>query len=59
MTPEIALENIMDGNRRFATGAPRAGRMDPVERAKLVAGQTPHTIVFSCVDSRGAASASL
>ncbi len=52
MTPEIALENIMDGNRRFATGAPRAGRMDPVERAKLVAGQTPHTIVFSCVDSR-------
>jgi carbonic anhydrase len=48
-----ALARLRDGNRRFASGAPRAlDRLTHARRAELVAGQAPFAIVLGCSDSR-------
>ncbi|MDP9263141.1 MAG: carbonic anhydrase [Acidobacteriota bacterium] len=42
---------LMAGNKRFATGKPRAYGLVELRR-KLASGQSPHVIVLACSDSR-------
>jgi carbonic anhydrase len=51
LTPEQALERMMEGNRRYVQGVAR--RHDFVaEREALVGGQNPFAGILSCADSR-------
>jgi len=48
-----ALERLLEGNRRFASGAPARGASDLRERrSELLAGQEPFAIILGCSDSR-------
>jgi carbonic anhydrase len=48
-----ALDRLREGNRRFASGAPRLeGVSSLTRRADLVAGQEPFAIILGCSDSR-------
>ncbi len=54
LTPAKVLESIQQGNERFATGQtkPRDMRHDQQVTA---AGQFPHAVILSCIDSRAPA----
>jgi carbonic anhydrase len=48
-----ALERLLEGNRRFASGAGNVRNLSSLDRrAELVAGQAPFAIVLGCSDSR-------
>jgi len=47
-----ALERLLTGNRRFATGAPTFPNQTPARRQELVAGQKPFAAILGCSDSR-------
>jgi carbonic anhydrase len=48
-----ALQRLLDGNRRFASGTPRLDGIESLtRRAELVAGQQPFAIILGCSDSR-------
>lgn len=51
MTPDQALDRLMEGNERYA-----AGKSTPLDfsedRAALVSGQNPYACILSCSDSR-------
>ena len=51
-TPAQVLEILREGNRRFATNAPSLADRSPQRRAALQGGQSPHTAVLCCSDSR-------
>lgn len=51
MTPHQALDRLMEGNDRYATG--KSTPLDfSEERAALVSGQNPYACILSCSDSR-------
>ncbi|KIO47939.1 carbonic anhydrase [Nitrosospira sp. NpAV] len=51
MTPEQALDRLMEGNERYATG--QSTPLDFSEdREALVSGQNPYACILSCSDSR-------
>ncbi|CAE7560809.1 mtcA2, partial [Symbiodinium pilosum] len=51
--PQDALAMLKDGNKRFAVGAPTAGKVHQSMRADLNnMGQAPHTALLFCADSR-------
>ncbi len=51
MTPERALELLLDGNRRFREG--RRAERDLLKQVESTrGGQWPYAIVLSCIDSR-------
>ncbi len=51
MNASTALQNLMDGNRRFVLGQPRS--RPGVERVRqLASGQSPFATVLACSDSR-------
>ena len=51
-TPEKALQELKDGNRRFVSGAMR--QRDLMAQVKATAsGQFPFAVVIGCIDSRG------
>jgi carbonic anhydrase len=52
VAPAQALKRLEDGNRRFVAGASEECRQSEKARASLVEGQSPHTVVLSCSDSR-------
>ena len=52
MTPDEAVERLLEGNRRFASGAPEAPRRDADRRREQAEGQTPFAVVLGCADSR-------
>src|SRR6202047_1950727 len=53
LTPEAALQQLIDGNRRFAEGGMTSFNEDlNVLRAKTVDKQEPFAAVLSCADSR-------
>jgi carbonic anhydrase len=52
LTGEQALQKLMEGNRRFATGAAAHPNQSSERRAEVVKGQHPFAIVLTCADSR-------
>ena len=46
------LNQILEGNRRFAESEPNMHLVTPQQRAELVNGQHPVAVVLGCVDSR-------
>lgn len=51
MTPEASLRLLKEGNARFVHGE-LVARDWPALRSKTAAGQYPHAVVLSCLDSR-------
>ncbi len=51
MTPEAALQRLLDGNKRYTSGKTR-GRNFSIDRATLTRGQNPYACILSCADSR-------
>jgi carbonic anhydrase len=51
MTPEAALERLMEGNGRYVAGESTPLNFAP-DRAALVTGQNPYATILSCSDSR-------
>ena len=54
LTPAQALESLRLGNERFATGKTKSRDMLHYQRT-TAAGQYPHAVVLSCIDSRAPA----
>lgn len=54
-TPDIAWQDLAQGNDRFVTGAPAHPGQDSTRRAQIRDGQTPFALIFGCSDSRVAA----
>ncbi len=51
-SPEKALGWLKNGNRRFLKGSLRKDGQTSKDIHKLATGQSPHTIILSCSDSR-------
>ena len=54
-TPAEALRWLLEGNRRFVTGALRHPHQDATHRAAVAPAQRPFAVLFGCSDSRLAA----
>ncbi|MBV9410554.1 MAG: carbonic anhydrase [Acidimicrobiia bacterium] len=52
MTADEALERLLEGNQRFASGSPVGPRRDPQRRNEQAEGQTPFAVILGCADSR-------
>jgi carbonic anhydrase len=51
MTPDMALERLLEGNRRFTANV-RANRDLMKEVEETARGQFPYAVILSCIDSR-------
>jgi len=52
-SPDAALKELLDGNQRWATGAPTHPGQEAARRACVFKeGQTPYAAILSCSDSR-------
>jgi carbonic anhydrase len=51
-TPAAALRQLIEGNRRFASGAPQHPNQNETRRKEVAVGQKPVAIVLTCADSR-------
>ncbi|GHJ96959.1 carbonic anhydrase [Streptomyces sp. NE5-10] len=54
-SPALALDALLDGNRRFVSGTPEHPNQDAARRAELAPGQDPFAVILGCSDSRLAA----
>jgi carbonic anhydrase len=52
IAPERALEKLMQGNKRYASGKPAHPNSGAKRRAQVARGQHPFAVVVSCADSR-------
>ncbi len=52
LTPDQALQTLLDGNRRFCTGKAVHPHQSAGRRSEVVAGQHPLAMVLCCSDSR-------
>lgn len=52
VTPEQALELLLEGNRRWVEGRSAHPNSSPGRRGEVATGQQPFATVFSCLDSR-------
>ncbi len=52
LDPDQAWQELLTGNRHFASGARRNPRQSAARRAEVVAGQRPFAAVVGCSDSR-------
>ena len=52
MDADAALQELMDGNRRFVDGTGTAGALTAEERRDLAAGPSPIAVILGCSDSR-------
>ena len=55
MTPRDVWSQMLEGNRRFVSGAPAHPRQDVERRTELASSQHPTAALFRCSDSRLAA----
>ncbi|MFJ4677855.1 MULTISPECIES: carbonic anhydrase [Kitasatospora] len=55
LTPQVAFETLLAGNRRFVAGSPNHPNQDAARRAQTAPSQTPFAVLFGCSDSRLAA----
>ncbi|WP_030751719.1 carbonic anhydrase [Streptomyces griseus] len=54
-SPALALEALLEGNRRFVSGTPEHPNQDAARRTELAPGQDPFAVILGCSDSRLAA----
>ena len=52
ITPLDALQQLIEGNHRFAAGTPAHPNQDAPTRQRLVQGQSPFAVILGCADSR-------
>jgi len=52
LTPDQALQRLIDGNARFTAGKVGHPNQDAARRAALAKGQTPFAAIVGCSDSR-------
>ena len=52
MTPDDALERLIEGNRRFTSGILRHNQIAQEHLASLAQGQAPFAAILGCADSR-------
>lgn len=52
LTPDEALERLMEGNARFRAGHTPPDAANPARRASLATGQAPFAAILGCADSR-------
>ena len=52
ITPELALQQLMEGNLRYAEGNASHPHQSLERRAELVSGQHPFAVILGCSDSR-------
>ena len=52
ITPELALQQLMEGNLRYAEGNASHPHQSPERRAELISGQQPFAVILGCSDSR-------
>lgn len=52
LTPDVALERLKEGNRRFLAGEHGQGMEDPKRRLAVAQRQAPFAVLVSCSDSR-------
>lgn len=55
LTPRQALDRMLEGNKRFTSGASEHPNQDAQRRSDLAGGQNPFATLFGCGDSRLAA----
>lgn len=55
LSPEKALQKLMDGNQRFLEGQNRTYNTTELMKATAKQGQFPFAFIFSCIDSRSIA----
>jgi carbonic anhydrase len=55
LTPDAALAELLEGNRRFVTGEVEHRNQDAARRSAVAGSQAPFAVVFGCSDSRLAA----
>jgi carbonic anhydrase len=51
-SPELALQQLIDGNKRFMNASPAHPNQDDDRRISLGSGQAPFAAVLACADSR-------
>ena len=52
ITPDLALQQLMEGNLRYAQGNASHPHQSLERRAELVSGQHPFAVILGCSDSR-------
>jgi carbonic anhydrase len=52
ITPEEALKNLMDGNKRFVEGKPQTPNRTMARLKEVAKGQKPYAAFLGCADSR-------
>jgi carbonic anhydrase len=52
LTADEALDQLMEGNKRFVKNELKHPHLDAARRKMLTEGQAPHTVVLTCADSR-------
>ena len=52
ITPELALQKLMEGNLRYAEGNASHPHQSPEQRAELISGQQPFAVILGCSDSQ-------
>jgi carbonic anhydrase len=52
LSPDAALQKLMEGNARFAAGTMTSPNQSLARRAALVSGQAPFATILGCADSR-------
>jgi carbonic anhydrase len=52
LSADEALQDLLDGNRRFVKGQPESPRRSPADFRELSEAQYPEAVLISCADSR-------
>ena len=52
LSPEVALKQLMDGNRRFAEATPHGPHRSVSRLQEVARGQEPFAAILGCADSR-------
>lgn len=52
LSPDEVLQDLIEGNARFASGQPQSPRRTPKDFSMLSESQLPEAIVIACADSR-------
>ena len=52
LSPDKALAQLMEGNRRYAAVHPKHPHQNTARRKELITGQHPFACILACADSR-------